>query len=78
MTTSRRELGRVCAYQSEGTCQEIYLYNAQTGSLACASCNPTGAAPTGQASFRPSSGFHMQTYRQRNLTEDGAVVLRQQ
>jgi hypothetical protein len=27
--------------------QEVYLYDAQTGKLACASCNPTGARPVG-------------------------------
>jgi hypothetical protein len=27
--------------------QEVYLYDAQTGRLTCASCNPTGARPTG-------------------------------
>jgi hypothetical protein len=27
--------------------EEVYLYNAGTGSLVCASCNPTGARPAG-------------------------------
>ncbi len=27
--------------------EEVFLYNAETGQLACASCNPTGARPTG-------------------------------
>jgi hypothetical protein len=27
--------------------QEVYVYDAQTGRLACASCNPTGARPAG-------------------------------
>lgn len=27
--------------------EEVYLYDAQTGRLACASCNPTGARPVG-------------------------------
>lgn len=27
--------------------QEVYVYNADTGALICASCNPTGARPTG-------------------------------
>jgi hypothetical protein len=29
--------------------QEVYLYDAQTGHLTCASCNPTGARPSGAA-----------------------------
>jgi hypothetical protein len=28
--------------------EEVYLYNFQSGTLACASCNPTGARPTGR------------------------------
>jgi DNA-binding beta-propeller fold protein YncE len=28
--------------------EEVYLYDAQTGQLACASCNPTGARPHGR------------------------------
>ncbi len=59
--------------EGEGTCTEIYLYDAATGGLACASCNPTGAAPTGEASFRPSFDPSYETYRQRNLAEDGAL-----
>ena len=27
--------------------EEVYLYDASTGHLACASCNPTGARPVG-------------------------------
>lgn len=32
-----------------GHCQELYVYNAEDGRLACASCNPTGAAATASA-----------------------------
>lgn len=31
----------------QGTCPEVFLYDLQTGSLICASCNPAGAAPLG-------------------------------
>jgi hypothetical protein len=55
----------------EGKCQEIYLYEAATGNLACASCNQTGAAPIGSASLQSDDGF--ETYRQHNLVEDGAL-----
>ncbi len=32
-----------------GTCSEVYIYDAETGSLECASCNPTGARPEGNS-----------------------------
>lgn len=32
--------------------EEVYLYDARTGSLACASCIPTGARPIGEESVR--------------------------
>ena len=32
-----------------GTCAEVYIYDAETGTLECASCNPTGALPTGNS-----------------------------
>ncbi len=57
----------------EGKCRELYLYDAQTGSLACASCDPTGAAPLGPASFRPYLEPAYETYRQHNLAENGAL-----
>ena len=39
--------------------EEVYLYNAQNGSLVCASCNPTGQRPAGvldEASKLPRTG----------------------
>jgi hypothetical protein len=51
-----------CGYNTEGPegetvfhptrCQEVYVYNAGSGVLSCASCKPSGARPTG-ASFIP-------------------------
>jgi hypothetical protein len=55
---------------------EIYLYDAETGGLVCASCNPTGARPIGSSSlkadvypvYRPQVA-----YRPRNLIEGGTL-----
>jgi hypothetical protein len=56
---------------------EIFLYDVGTDKLSCASCNPSGAAPTGGASIlRPETpNFSLQTngYLQRNVSESGQV-----
>ncbi|MGC1166408.1 MAG: hypothetical protein WA862_09885 [Solirubrobacterales bacterium] len=60
---------------------EIYLYDAETGKLACVSCNPSGARPTGRA-FGPQDGIvrrvaaqmppgENQLFAPRVLSEDG-------
>lgn len=41
---------RLTAYDNAGH-TEIYAYDASDGSVACASCRPTGEAPTGDATF---------------------------
>lgn len=47
-----RSQRRLSDYPNEGT-PELYLYRADTGTLGCVSCNPTGEAPAavGQASL---------------------------
>jgi hypothetical protein len=57
---------------------EIYLYDAGANKLSCASCNPTGAPPTGNAFIRsptrPSIGTILtQTHLSRNVTDSGQV-----
>jgi hypothetical protein len=56
-----------------GKCQEIYLYNANTNGLACASCNPSGARPIGKSSFAPIGNGQESLYRLRNLIEGGTL-----
>ncbi len=62
-----------------GRCREVYLYDALTGKLVCASCAPSGAPPTGAAelggqeedveghAFKQVSAY----YLPRNLSENG-------
>jgi hypothetical protein len=50
---------------------EIYLYDAETSGLVCASCNPTGARPVGPSTLGTSQPIAL--YRARNLLEDGAL-----
>ncbi|HST55352.1 MAG TPA: hypothetical protein VLJ42_05590 [Solirubrobacteraceae bacterium] len=62
--------------QSATTCDEVYLYSADTGLLVCASCNPSGARPTGSASIPSVPISEVITgkvfpYLRRNLSADG-------
>jgi WD40-like Beta Propeller Repeat len=55
-------------------CLEVYLYDAETNTLVCASCNPSGARPVGGAAL--SQGGQAERsgdYRPRALLEDGAL-----
>jgi NHL repeat len=55
-------------------CGEIYLYDAEVGTLACASCNPTGARPVGGASLSHGGpGHESGDYRPRALLADGRL-----
>ncbi len=57
-----------------GLCNELYLYDAQAGTLVCASCDPTGARPSGPASLGPiADSKSYAEYRPRNLLEDGTL-----
>jgi hypothetical protein len=56
--------------------EEVFLYDADTKSLSCASCDPGGAAPTGQVGWSPTerlleaAGPGRQV---REVLDDGAV-----
>jgi hypothetical protein len=59
-------------------CDEVYLYDAGANRLSCASCNPIGAPPVGNAFIRepaePSIGTTLtQTHLSRNVTDSGQV-----
>ncbi len=43
--------------------EEVYLYNAETGHLVCASCDPTGARPHGHYYFNDGTRVNGQTMR---------------
>jgi len=53
--------------QAEPVCPEIFVYDAVTGQLACASCNPGGARPVGPSSFN-SEGL-----KSDNFSEAGVL-----
>jgi hypothetical protein len=57
-----------------GKCREAFIFDTETGSLACATCNPTGARPTGPATFGYGARAQQAaSYRARNLTEAGTL-----
>jgi hypothetical protein len=67
---------------TERPVREIFLYEAESNSLACASCNPSGARPLGpseleEAEYRlrnsvPSGPSRDNSLLQRNLSEPGS------
>jgi hypothetical protein len=58
-------------------CREVYVYDVDSGALACASCDPNGASPTGSAvlggcdSLKESVERALPFYLPRNLSDDG-------
>jgi hypothetical protein len=53
--------------------EEVYLYDATTNKLVCASCNPSGAPPIGPSTLRAGVEFEhgMSVYQPRDLSSDG-------
>lgn len=60
--------------------EEVYLYNATSGRLSCASCNPSGARPVGASSIPGGAPFELRplgegaVYQPRALSDDGRRV----
>jgi hypothetical protein len=60
--------------QSHGhKCDEVYLYDASTGGLVCASCNPTGAQPLGHSDFTIVEDGPAAQVLPRSFSEDGTL-----
>jgi hypothetical protein len=60
-----------------GPCAELYRYDAQTGSLLCVSCDPSGAPPASNAIFTQSaatSEVDASYGTPRAISDDGAYV----
>ncbi len=58
-----------------GACREVYLYDTETETLDCVSCNPSGARPVGPAripGIKPGSQAFA-SYRPRDLLASGAL-----
>jgi hypothetical protein len=72
-----------CEASAEGTfgprpCREVYLYDALSGQLVCASCDPGNARPTGPATLgghedvKENFAGIFPFYLPRNFSEDGS------
>jgi hypothetical protein len=63
---------KLTAYNNGGHV-EVYVYDAQDGTLACASCPPDGRAATGDARLQEVSIFSAGTLTPRNFADDGRL-----
>jgi hypothetical protein len=68
--------GDTCTETTNKGCRELYLYSAETHSLACASCDPGGVPPTTDASssIRPLGTATTTWHLNHALTDDGRFV----
>jgi hypothetical protein len=69
--------GTVTGISGPANCQELYLYEAESGNLACVSCNPSGEPPTGTTTIYGSVhslwSYESPYYVPRAITETGTV-----
>jgi hypothetical protein len=58
-----------------GMCREVYLYNSETQTMVCASCNPSGARPVGPSSLPGVNVSYNASadYRPRDLLANGTL-----
>ncbi len=63
---------RLTGYDNRGL-REVYVYDAVSGRLSCASCKPTGETPSA-GSFLPVGGIHSPTYQPQLISDDGSHV----
>ncbi|MGA2164704.1 MAG: hypothetical protein ABSH36_09555, partial [Solirubrobacteraceae bacterium] len=61
------------AAKHNNKCREVYLYDAETGGLVCASCDASGGRPVGPSSLNPGASPYEYSYRPRNFSEAGVL-----
>jgi hypothetical protein len=57
----------------DGPCAEAYVYDSQSKSLICASCNPGGAPPVGPTALTTALGAEGYLQQPRYLTDSGRL-----
>ena len=60
-------------YVGSVPCEEVFLYDSQTGKLACASCNPVGEHPHGGSFLRLATQAQGYLSQPRYLTDQGRL-----
>jgi hypothetical protein len=70
------ECPRLGGAAAKGHCREIYRYDADTGGLACISCDPSGQAPRSNAGFAELAGSETDPSAGpvRAISDDGAYA----
>lgn len=70
---SRLRAEKKCPASSDQVpgCVEVFEYDAETGSLACASCNPTGEPPLGLSNLALIEGTEEPLPQPQNLPDQG-------
>jgi Tol biopolymer transport system component len=66
-----------CPSNGVGTCREFYVYSADSGRVACASCNPGGAPPTADAAIEAQAdagASNTVSTLSRAISDDGRRV----
>jgi hypothetical protein len=70
----------VGTYNHGDACLEVFEYDAQSGKLICASCNPSGLPPTGDSMLPETyhevlnvTGWESSTVQQRYMLDDGRL-----
>ena len=58
----------------DGHCEELYRYDAESGALACVSCNPSGIAPVSNAEFSRSASAEPSSSVVRAMSDDGSSI----
>lgn len=73
LTSYDNSNGSYCVNQSGTLCAEIYVYDADTDTLSCASCNPDGSPPQDYAMFAKSQAPINWQFGSNALNDDGRV-----
>ena len=60
-------------FDSSPVCPEVFLFSAASGQLVCASCNPSGEAPTGATAGATAVGATIEADSAHHLSDSGRL-----